>query len=312
MPSAIGYAVEFRPQTFLMRSTGRPLSSLESVKSCFARRFGAGLESIKINVISLEFRGHRRMWVKRRCLGSGFIAVLANFFFKLAKAPIHLWVDVRKWQSWEISCFRLLHDRDFSVFTEGSRIVCAEEVPGKSLLDCAKEGMLSLREIEAAAKELRRAHALWCQELGDYWSHGDPNLGNLIYDDRTNRVQLIDFELIHLNALPAIERHADDVVVFLEDLMARVSAQHWLPFAVGFIHAYDQPAVTEEARRRLVVPTGCAALWWRRRTDCLVEREQFLARIRSLETALDSDRYPVSREKLRLRTQTKSQRAPLI
>jgi hypothetical protein len=262
-------------------------------KSSIAKRLGASIESIKVNTIALESRGNRRMWVKRRRLGSGLVAVLANLFLILARAPVHLWIDLRKWQSWEITCFRLLYDRDFSVFPEGRRIVCVEEVPGNSLLECANDGRLTLREIEAAAKELRRAHALWCQELNDYWSHGDPNLNNLIYDGQTNRVQLIDFELIHRNSLPAIKRHADDVVVFLQDLMARVSAEQWLRFAVGFINAYDQPAVTEEARRRLVVPTGYAAIWWKRRTDCLVEREELVERIRSLEAALAPDRYPL-------------------
>jgi hypothetical protein len=285
-----------------MRSTGLRFSPLEGTKekSGLAKRLGASVESIKINAISLESRGNRRMWVKRRRLGSGLIAVVANLFLILARAPVHLWIDLRKWQSWEITCFRLLYDGDFSVFPEGGRIVCVEEVPGKSLFDCANEGRLTLREIEAAAKELRRAHALWCRELNDYWSHGDPNLNNLIYDEQTNRVQLIDFELIHLNSLPAIERHADDMVVFLQDLMARVSAEQWLGFAVGFIDAYDQPAVTDEARRRLVVPTGYAALWWKRRTDCLVEREELAERIRSLETALDPDRYPLNGQKIRM------------
>jgi hypothetical protein len=268
------------------------------VKSGWTKLLGTSVESIKINATSLESRGNRRTWVKRRNLGSGLIAVLANLFLILARAPVHLWISLRKWQSWEIACYRLLYDRDFSVFPEGRRIVCVDEVPGKSLLDRANEGRLTLREIEAAAKELRRAHTLWCEELNDYWSHGDANLNNLIYDDHTNRVQLIDFELIHLSSLAAIERHADDIVVFLQDLMARVSAEQWLHFAVGFISAYDQPAVTEEARRRLVVPTGYAALWWKRRTDCLVEPEELVERIRSLEAELDPERYPLIGQKI--------------
>jgi hypothetical protein len=291
-----------------MRSTEHRFSSLEGTKdkSGLANRFGASVESIKINAISLEPRGNRRMWVKRRRLGSGLIAVLANLFLMLARAPVHLWIDLRKWQFWEITCFRLLYDRDFSVFTEGRRIVCVEEVPGKSLFDYANERTLTLREVEAAGRELRRAHALWCQELNDYWSHGDPNLNNLIYDEQTNRVQLIDFELVHLRSLPAIERHADDMVIFLEDLMARVSQEQWLPFALGFIGAYDQPVVTEEARRRLVVPTGYAALWWRRRTDCLVEREELAERIRSLEKALNPDCRPLIVQQIRMEGQNKN------
>jgi Phosphotransferase enzyme family len=266
-------------------------------KPGLAKLVGTSVELIKINATSLESRGNRRTWVKRRSLGSGLIAVVANLFLILARAPVHLWISRKKWQSWEITCYRLLYECDFSAFPEGRWTVCVDEVPGKSLLDCANDGRLTLREIEAAAKELRRVHALWCQELNNYWSHGDANLNNLIYDDQTNRVQLIDFELIHLNSLSAIERHADDIVVFLQDLMARVSAEQWLRFAVGFINAYDRPAVTEEARRRLVVPTGYAVLWWKRRTDCLMELEELVERIRSLEAALDPRPLPLGRVK---------------
>jgi hypothetical protein len=259
-------------------------------KSSWAKLLRTGVGSIKINTINIEPRGERTMWVKRRCLGSRLIAVLANLFFILARAPVHLLIDLKRWQTWEITCFRLLYDRNFLIFSEGKRTVCVDEVPGKSLLEYANRGKLTIREIETAAKELRRAHGLWCQEMGDYWSHGDPHLDNFIYNDKANRAQLIDFELIHRNSLSAIERHAEDIVVFLEDLMARVPAEQWLPFAVGFINAYDRPAITNEARSRLMVPKGYAALWWRRRTDYLVEPAEMVERIRSLEAALDSNR----------------------
>jgi hypothetical protein len=260
-------------------------------KSGWAKLLRTGVGSIKINTINIEPRGERRMWVKRRCLGSGLIAVFANLFFVLARAPVHLWIGLKRWRAWEITCFRLLYDRNFLVFSEGKRTVCVDEVPGKSLVEYASRGKLTIREIEAAAKELRRAHGLWCQELNNYWSHGDAHLDNFIYSDKTNRAQLIDFELIHRNSLSAIERHADDIVAFLEDLMARVSAEQWLPLALGFINAYDRPAITNEARSRLRVPKGYAALWWRRRTDYLVEPAEMVERIRSLEAALDSNRY---------------------
>ena len=81
--------------------------------------------------------------------------------------------------------------------------------------------------IQAAGKELRRAHGLWSSELGDYWSHGDPHLENLLYDLESDQARLIDFELIHDKCMSAVKRHADDLLVFLQDLMGCVSAEQW-------------------------------------------------------------------------------------
>lgn len=258
--------------------------------SHLAKVTSTAIESIKINAISLQIRGNRIMWVKRRRLGSGLIALLANLFFFLSRAPIHLWINLKKWQSWEVACFRLLYDRSFCVFPEGRRTVCVDQVPGKSLLDYANCGMLTIREIEAAGRELRRAHGLWCAEFRDYWSHSDPHLDNLIYDTETDRVRLIDFELIHHKSLSALERHADDLVVFLQDLMGRVSTEQWLHFAIGFINAYDRPAVTDEVRGRLMVPNGCAAIWWKLRTHYL-DWKEMSERVDALSTALSPNRY---------------------
>jgi hypothetical protein len=243
------------------------------------------IESIRINAINLEIRGGRMMWVKRRRLGSGLIALLANLFFLLARAPVHLWIDLKKWQSWEIACFRLLYDRSFCVFPEGRRTVCVDQVRGNSLLDYVERRLLTAREIEAAGRERRRAHGLWCAEFGDYWSHSDPHLDNVIYDEETDQVRLIDFELIHHKSLSALERHADDLIVFLQDLMGRVSAEQWLHFAVALITAYDRPAVTAELRRRLIVPNGCAAIWWKLRTHYLNWSETS-ERLEALNSAL--------------------------
>jgi hypothetical protein len=277
-------ALRFRASSYRQRL----INSLRA--SHLATVTSTSIESIKINAINLEIRGGRMMWVKRRRLGSGLIAILANLFFLLARAPIHLWISLKKWQSWEVACFRLLYDRGFCVFPEGRRTVCVDQVRGKSLLDYANGGMLTTREIEAAGRELRRAHGLWCAEFRDYWSHSDPHLDNMIYDSETDRVRLIDFELIHHKSLSALERHADDLIVFLQDLMGRVSAEQWLHFAVGFVNAYDLPAVTDELRRRLIVPNGCAAIWWKLRTHYLDWKETS-ERVAALSRALGPNRY---------------------
>ncbi len=263
--------------------------------SCFAKALSTAIESIKINAINLEYRGTRKMWIKRRRPGSGLVSILANLFFFLARAPIHLWINLRKWQSWEISCFRLLYDRSFCVFPEGRRTVCVDQVQGKSLLDYINRGALSIREIEAAAREMRRAHGLWCAEFRDYWSHSDPHLDNLIYDADGDRVRLIDFELIHHKSLSALERHADDLIVFLQDLMGRVSTEQWLHFAVGFMNAYDMPMVTAEVRRRLNIPKGWAAVWWKLRTHYL-DWKEMTERVEALSSALSPVEYRSNQE----------------
>jgi hypothetical protein len=246
------------------------------------------IEAIKINAMSLEKRGNRVMWVKRRQLGSGFVALFANLFFRLAGAQIHLWISLKRWQSWEVACFRLLYGRTLLVYPEGKRTVCAEKVPGISLRDCVINSTGAIPAIAAAGKELRRAHDLWCHELDDFWSHGDPHLENLIYDPGTGHARLIDFELIHHKSLPALERHADDLLVFLQDLMSCVTAEEWIPFARTLIDAYDRPAVADEVRKRLTVPRGWSAIWWKLRTDYL-SRDLMVERINSLQAALSQD-----------------------
>jgi hypothetical protein len=244
------------------------------------------LNSIKINSITLEMREGRPMWVKRRRPGSELIAGAANLFFHLARALIRVWVDSKKWQRWEVDCYHLLYGHDFCAFAEGSRTVCVDTVPGESLLKHVTRGTLTPRILRAAAREFRRAHDLPCQDFGGPWSHGDPHLDNVIYDQSSDRVRLIDFEVVHDKSLPAVVRQADDLLVFLQDLIGRVSFEQWLPFALCFLNAYGRPEVMAELRNRLVVPSGLPGLWWKLRTEYL-ERRELIRRIDALRNALD-------------------------
>jgi hypothetical protein len=248
-------------------------------------RLANAIEGIKINSINLEQRGNRLMWVKRRQPGSGLIALFANLFFLLSGARLHLWINLKKWQSWEVACFRLLYGQTLEVFSEGRRTVCVEMVAGKSLREWVVESPLVIQAIQAAGKELRRAHGLWSSDLGDYWSHGDPHLENLLYDLESDQARLIDFELIHDKSMPAIKRHADDLLVFLQDLMGSVSAEQWVPFSLALIESYDEPQVLAEVRKRLTAPHGWSAIWWKLRTNYL--RSDIMAdRIETLNAAL--------------------------
>src|SRR5206468_7245136 len=166
------------------------------------------IDSIKINSNTRQMRRGRPTWVKRRRTGSELVAATANLFFWLGGSPIRVWINTEKWQRWELGCFHLLHDHTLEAFAEGSRAVCEDEVPGRSLLEHVNRGTLKPYMLEAAAVELRRAHQFWCEELGDRWSHGDPHLDNVLYDSGADRARLIDFEVVHDKSIPAVVRHA--------------------------------------------------------------------------------------------------------
>jgi hypothetical protein len=244
------------------------------------------INRIKINSITLEIRQGRPMWIKRRRWGSELIAGQANLFLRLAQGRVRVWIDSKKWQRWEVGCFDLLHGPDFLAYTEGPRTICMDPVPGMHLCEHLQRGTLTTHALKAAARELRRAHQLWCGEFDDWWSHGDPHLDNVIYDPATDRARLIDFEVVHNRSLPPVLRQADDLLVFLQDLVCRVSSREWLPLAFCFITAYGHRAVLYELRKLLRVPAGLPGLWWKLRTENF-ERRELVRRIDALRNALD-------------------------
>jgi hypothetical protein len=193
---------------------------------------------------------------------------------------------VDEWRSWEIDCFHRLHGDAFAIFAYGSQTICAEEVPGTSLSQHLKAGTLAPAMLAAAARELRRAHECPCDTFGGPWSHGDPHAGNFIYDAAQGRARLIDFEVRHRPGLAVEERHADDLLVLLQDLVGRVSRASWLPFARTFLEAYAQPEILACLRPRLVDPRGFARLWWAVRTTYLTPGE-LSARIGELRAWMD-------------------------
>jgi hypothetical protein len=292
LPSGAG-----EPAFFLMRNGFIQNFGLRELSEASNR----AINRIKINSITCEIRDGKPIWVKRRRRGSELIAGQANLFFRLAQGHVHVWVDPKKWQRWEVFCFRLLHAPGFNAFAEGPRIVCMDALPGMHLCQHLKRGTLTPRTLEAAGKELRRAHQLWCPEFEDWWSHGDPHLDNVIYDPATNRARLVDFEVVHDRSLPAVLRQADDLLVFLQDLVCRVSAKQWLPLAFCFINAYGRFEVIAELNRLLVVPTGLPRLWWKLRTENFEHRE-LVRRVDALRHALGRMPGPHREEEKLVRT----------
>ena len=225
------------------------------------------VDSLKINSVSEQVRRGRRLVIKRRTLYSEPLAELANVYFRIARIPIRFWAKISDWQRWEVESFNMLNGDRFHAHTSGANTICADKLPGRSLSDHLKEGTLTREMMEAAGKELRRAHQLWSDEFRGAWSHGDAGTNNVLYDEKTGRARLIDFEIIHDKSLSAKSRHADDLLVFLLDLLALAPNRQWLPLVLAFIKAYDDAPVLAQLKDQLAVPSGIAWIWWGVRTS---------------------------------------------
>ena len=110
--------------------------------------------------------------------------------------------------------------------------------------------------MEAAGRELWRAHQVWSDEFRGPWSHGDAGTNNVVYDEKSGRARLIDFEIVHEESLPTKSRHADDLLVFLLDILALPPNRRWLNLVLAFLSAYDNAAVIARLKNQLAVPTG--------------------------------------------------------
>jgi hypothetical protein len=139
--------------------------------------------------------------------------------------------------------------------------------------------------LEAAGSAYRRAHRFRRHEFGSPWSHGDASMPNVIYDEKTRRARLIDFEIMHEKSLPATVRHADDLLVFLLDMVDAVPTRKWLPFTICFVKAYADSHVIAELKKRLVVPSGLALAWWNVRTN-FAKTGKVGRRLRALRNAV--------------------------
>jgi hypothetical protein len=246
---------------------------------------GAWVDRIKINAVSREWRDGRAVWIKRRRWTAGPIMACANQFFRAAGNPIRAITETAAWQRWEVDCFLRLHGADFQAFAEGERAVAAEEVPGRNLSQHLNAGTLTPHILTAAAIELRRAHEASCPAFRGPWSHGDPHAGNFVYDPAADRARLIDFEVMHHPQMPAEERHADDLLILLQDLAGRLPAEQWLPSARAFLAGYGRPEILTRLRCKLVVPRGFARMWWAVRTTYLAPSE-LTRRIAALREAI--------------------------
>jgi hypothetical protein len=225
------------------------------------------VEALAINSITEKTRRGQRVIVKRRNLHSQQLADLTNLYFRMAEIPIQFWSKVEEWQRWEVGCFEMLNGDRYRAYASGTRCVVAEKLPGESLWEHLNRGTLSRRMLRMAAAEFRRAHEFWSDHFRGRWSHGDGTSQNVIYDASSNRARLIDFEIVHEKSLSRAARQADDLLVFLLDMVGTVPSRQWLPFSMTFLKAYGDGEVIAQLRKQLDLPGGLAWIWWGVRTN---------------------------------------------
>lgn len=225
------------------------------------------VDSLKINSISEAVRRGRQVVIKRRHVYSEQLTELANLYFRIADLPIRFWTEAEDWQRWEVACFKMLNGDRFRASRLGNNAICIDRLPGESLWEHLNRGTLNRRMVEAAGLEFQRAHQFRSKEFRGLWSHGDAGMANVIYDEKSNRARFIDFEIVHDKALPALSRHADDLLIFLLDLIAIAPGRQWLPLTLAFLDAYDNATVIAQLSRQLAPPSGMAWIWWGVRTS---------------------------------------------
>jgi hypothetical protein len=263
----------------------RPLRASRS--PAWSRQAGSAIDGIRINAVSREVRDGRALLVKRRRLSGIPLARTANLFFRAARHPVFVWADTAAWQRWEVSSFNLLHAAQYCAFPLGSRTVCADILPGLSLAEHFDNGTFDPVMLDAAGAELRRAHQLSSPFFGGPWSHGDPNLANFLFSSQENHARLIDFEVVHERRLPAMVRHLEDVLSFLQDLLGCAPRGTWISSAHRFLDAYGCDCILRKAlRERLHLPGGVPRVWWWIRAN-YVPVSSIRSRLERLRESLD-------------------------
>lgn len=245
---------------------------------------GRIVDRIKINRLTRDVSAGRAVWTKRRLPSARAIIPVANGFFRLAGNPVTI-LDGTEWHAWEIESMKTLHGSELAAWSGARGALHADEFPGVSLSVHLDAGTAGTAMFAAAGLEFRRAHALECAWFGGGWSHGDPHSGNVIFDAGRGRARLLDFEVRHDAALSADARHADDLLVFLQDTLGRLTRERWLQLASALVRSYDRPAITARLIDRLTAPRGVARLWWAVRTTYIAPQE-LAGRLHALREAL--------------------------
>ena len=151
-----------------------------------------------------------------------------------------------------MECFQMLNGDRFRVYPSAAKTVCTDKLPGESLWEYMNRGTLTRPMLEAAGRELFRAHQFWSDELGGRWSHGDATMTNVIYNDKTRRARLVDFEIVHEKSLPAPVRQAS--------CKRSVMARHLVPLIAQLTTEQRQAIANAEVGDHVLRGTGLAGM----------------------------------------------------
>jgi tRNA A-37 threonylcarbamoyl transferase component Bud32 len=171
----------------------------------------------------------------------------------------------------ELHAFHLANGDAFASGAHGRRAIWMERMPGTSLREHLGAGTLDERMLAAAGAEIGRVHRLHSDAFAGPWSHGDLHLENALYDPAEGRVRLIDFETVHEDGLDPIDRHADDLLVPILDLIGACDGDVLGRRVRALLEGYDNPAMASPLRRRLVMPSGLESVLWHTRTSFIAE-----------------------------------------
>lgn len=231
-----------------------------------------------------RLHGGRPGWEKRRRVGAGLVLASGNRFLRWTGHGIRMNPDAGAWQARELESFRLLHGRELGCGELGPDAIWTERLPGTDLRALLAADGLTRLVMRAAGEEIARAHALTDPATGSPWSHGAPHLGNVLFDAEQGRARLIDFETEHDPARDAVDRHADDLLSFLLDLLGRApDGMDWVPLASSFVLFGGVSLVRKRLMRRLFeIPEGRERWVWQSRSRYLPwsELERRVARLR--------------------------------
>jgi hypothetical protein len=225
------------------------------------------MNRVRVNQVEADVRDGRAVFVKRRRAGAPVVVWFANQFLARAHSGCCMFVRGQEWIDWELHCARLLYPARRDVMVGADRSVIVPKVCGISLRALLRGNDAGgTAAVIVAAREVRRVHQLQCTYFSGPWSHGDLHLDNIICDSDAERAVLIDFDTRHEPSIGSTERHADDVKVFLLELIG-LSGDTWHPLATAFIEEYSVPSVLSELDRQLSVPCGFGRLLWYARTQ---------------------------------------------
>lgn len=237
----------------------------------FASRFAARcIDAVRIHRTRLGSQRGVEGYHKVRRHGMEAVYWPGNLFLHWSHSGIRMFASVAAWQQHETRCFQLCHPGR-AARPAGRRGIFLEKLPGESLREICRKGRLTPRIVNLAAAELRRSHLLLDPVHGDAWSHGDPHLGNFLFD--SSRCYLIDFETEHFPRASANVRHADDVLVFCLELLGHPDSGTAILLSQSFLAAYDDAAIRATVIAKLRLPGGLERVLWATRTAYLPARE---------------------------------------